>query len=351
MENVVLVTGAGAPGIKGTLFSLKNNFDNRKIRTVGVDIKKDVVGKYLCDSFYQVPKPEEQDFIPKLLEICRKEKVDVILPQVTRELEILAKNKNKFEDEGVSIAISDESAIKLSNNKYELMKISKELGLPTAEFHLVDNFEDLEKFSRKLGWPEKPVVVKPPISNGLRGLRIINEKIDRKKAFYSEKPTSINIKMNELKEIIGENFPELLVVKFLPGVEYTVDILSAKNTTIIPRKRDMIRTGITFNGTVEKKEQIIENSRKLAEKIGLEYLYGFQFMLDENGVPNIIESNPRIQGSMVMSTLAGANIIYAAVKHAIGEDVPEFKIKWGTRLMRYWGGINVLKQNLVEEII
>ena len=350
MEIVVLITGSGAPGIKGTLYSLKNNFDGRKIRTIGTDTKGYVVGKYLCDNFYKVPNPSEDSFIPELLKICEKEEVDVVLPQTTDELFKLAESSKEFKKINTKVAISSKSAIELSNNKHELMKISKKLGLPTAKFHLVNNSSDLEKYAGELGWPSKPVVVKPPVSSGMRGLRIIDEKFDRKNSFYSEKPTDVYLKLDEFKEIVGEKFPELLLMEFLPGKEYSVDILKANTTTIVPRSRDLIRTGITFNGTVEKNEQIIDTSAKLSEKIGLKYAFGFQFKLDENGTPKIIECNPRIQGTMVLSTLAGANIIYGAVKHALGEDVPDFEIKWGTRLLRYWGGIGVYNSS-TEEII
>ena len=52
MENrpiAVIVTGAGAPGIQGTLYSLKQNYDNRSFHVIGTDINDFVVGKYLCD--------------------------------------------------------------------------------------------------------------------------------------------------------------------------------------------------------------------------------------------------------------------------------------------------------------
>ena len=40
---------------------------------------------------------------------------------------------------------------------------------------------------------------------------------------------------------------------------------------------------------------------------------------------------------MIASTFAGANIIYSAVKSAFGEEVPELKAEWGTKLIRYEG--------------
>jgi carbamoyl-phosphate synthase large subunit len=109
----------------------------------------------------------------------------------------------------------------------------------------------------------------------------------------------------------------------------------------------VIRSGITFEGVVENNEEIIEYSKSLSEKLGLEYAFGFQFKMDENNIPKLLESNPRVQGTMVLSTFAGANIIYGAIKKALGEDVPDFDVKWGTRLIRYWGGISIHKNECV----
>jgi len=337
----VLITGAGAPGIAGTLYSLKNNYDNRDIKTVGVDIKKEVVGKYLCDKFYQIPKPDEKNFILKLMKICEKEKIDVVLPQVTKELFPLSKNKKEFEKIGSKIAISNYEAIKKANNKYELIKLCKEINIPYTKFYLVDDFKELKKKVFELGYPKKKVCIKPPISSGMRGFRILIPK-KSKKDFYEEKPAGIYSSVEELQEFLGEKFPELLITEYLPGKEYSVDCFrNEEKCIVIPRSRDLIRTGITFNGTIEKNEKIIEYSKKIAEKLDMKFCFGFQFKLDSNRIPKIIESNPRIQGTMIMSTFAGANIIYSAVKEALGEKIPNFKIKWGLKFMRYWGGIGI----------
>lgn len=49
----VVVTGAGAPGIAGTIYSLKNNSEGINFYITTVDIKDDVVGKYLSDLFFK----------------------------------------------------------------------------------------------------------------------------------------------------------------------------------------------------------------------------------------------------------------------------------------------------------
>ncbi|WP_292520584.1 ATP-grasp domain-containing protein [Methanoculleus sp.] len=341
----VLVTGAGAPGIKGTLYSLKGNFENRDVRVIGTDIKQEVVGKYLCDSFYRIPRPTDTGYLDLLLSICQKEGVDVVVPQNTLELPVLAENRSSFSDIGTSVAVSDASAISVANDKYRLMRLAEQIGVPTPKYGLVNNFEALTDFAKELGWPDKPVVVKPPLSNGMRGVRIVDESRDLKEMFYLEKPTSLFVKMKSLYEILGSDFPPLIVMEYLPNAEYTVDVLKTPEYTIVPRKRDLIQSGITFHGTVEYHEALITYARKLSEATGLNYAFGFQFKMDEHNTPKLLESNPRVQGTMVLSTFAGANIIYAAVKRALNEDVPGFQIKWGTKILRYWGGIGLENNN------
>lgn len=337
----VLVTGAGAPGIMGTIYSLKKNWDNRRIRIVGVDMNPNAVGKYFCDEFYRVPEGTSQSFPLALLDICKKEKIDVVLPQVTEELLLLSKWKKEFETEGIAIAISDEKSIVLANNKYELMRISKKLGIPTPKFMIVKSKNELLEAFEEFG---EKFVIKPPVSSGMRGFRIVCDKSLSKDAFYNQKPETATITRNELLKILGEEFPPLLVMEFLPGKEYTVDVLSDKEKcyAVVPRSRDIIRSGITFAGTVIKREDLISYAIKLTQRIGLEFAHGYQFKEDESGIPNIIESNPRIQGTMVLSTFANANLIYGSVKLALGEELPEFNAKWGAKLMRYWGAIGIV---------
>ena len=69
-----------------------------------------------------------------------------------------------------------------------------------------------------------------------------------------------------------------------------------------------------------------------------------------NDTPKILESNPRVQGTMVLATIANANIIYSSVKNVLGEEIPDFNIRWGTKISRFWGGIGVDSDNKITII-
>jgi len=70
--------------------------------------------------------------------------------------------------------------------------------------------------------------------------------------------------------------------------------------------------------------------------------------MNEDGNPVLLESNPRVQGTMVMSTFCGANIIYSSVKALLGETIPEFEINWNTKLYRYWGAVGVNGEDVIK---
>ena len=115
----------GAPGTRGTLYALKKNRDNVKIKVVGVDLKSDAIGKFWVDGFYQVPAPEDEDYIPQVNEICSKEAIDVVLPQTTRETAKLSKSAGEVKSR---VAVSSSTAIERANNKFELLKLCEKTG-------------------------------------------------------------------------------------------------------------------------------------------------------------------------------------------------------------------------------
>jgi carbamoyl-phosphate synthase large subunit len=346
MEYTVLITGAGAPGITGTIHSLRENPDNTKFRLVTTDIQENPVGKYLCEAFYRLPAPEAATYLDELKAIVESEKVQVILPQTTREIEVLSREKETVESWGVKLVLSDESAIHRANDKYLVLKECEKNGIPVPEHVLVNDVADLEPAIRKIGYPEKKVVVKPRLSNGQRGVKIITTEALTLNAYLNQKPSSMETDLESFLAIFktGGKFPELIVSEYMPGIEYTVDMYSRDgHEVIIPRSRDVIRSGISFQTTVEmKRSDIAEYSRRLAESLKLSFCFGFQFKLDDNGVPKILESNPRVQGTMVASTLAGFNMIYYSVMSSLGEDrVRSTEVLDRTCFKRTWGGIGI----------
>ena len=347
MDNIaVLITGAGAPGAPGIIKSLRI-VTERKIRIIGVDMDPHSSGFAMVDRWYIGEKAESKNFIPRILEICRKENVDVVIPLVTNELMKFAKSVSEFEEIGTKVVISSPEGLGIANNKYLLMQICEENDIPTPHFYKVRSWGDFEGAVYEQGYPELPVCFKPPVSRGLRGFRILKGDVDRLDLLMNYKPTDVFTTLENISEVLEDAnpFPELLVMEYLPGKEYSVDVLvnKGKALIVIPRLREKIKMGISFVGTTEDNDAIIEYSKKVVNLLGLDGNIGLQFKLDGNGVPKIIESNPRVQGTIVLCTAAGVNIVYDAVKLALNEEVGECQedVKWGVKMIRYWDEVYV----------
>ncbi len=337
----IILTGAGGPGGPGIIKSLKMASPDFFI--IGLDNNLNSIAPAIADKFYQVPLGNDKRYVPKLLGIAKKEKVKVIFPFNTRELLNLASHIDELEKIGVKVNLSSLESLKIANNKFLLNEICKKIGVPYPETILVKSFSEFKKAVFKLGYPKKPVCVKPPVSNGQRGFRIIDDSQNQLSLFLNQKPTQVVVSFKQIKEIFNKakTFPELMVMEYLPGEEYTVDILAGegKALVIIPRLREEIKMGVSFRAKTVKEARIIQYSALIVKSLKLHGIVGLQFKKDEKGIPKILEANPRIQGTNIISVASGVNLPYLAVKMLQGEKFKIPKIKWGTKMIRYWNEI------------
>jgi hypothetical protein len=87
----VLITACGNVYMPGTAASIKNNGE-RNVRLIGADMNHDDTILQMFDQYYQVPRGDDPSYADVLLDICKKEHVDVVIPIMSVELEALAKN-------------------------------------------------------------------------------------------------------------------------------------------------------------------------------------------------------------------------------------------------------------------
>jgi carbamoyl-phosphate synthase large subunit len=338
----VLMTACGAPGFPSIFKSLINN-EERKIEVIGTDMSKEAAGFHMLKKTHIVPSGFSEDFVPAVLDIAEKEEVDVIMPLATYELSVFSENKKAFEDIGAKVLVSDPGPLETANNKGLLYKFLGEQGIDVPGSIMADNYDDFMGAIDKLGFPEKNVCFKPQVGKGSRGIRIITKSIDRMDILMNHKPSHLYSTIDEVEATFSgvADFPKMVVMEELPGIEYSVDTLadSGKALVTIPRTRDQIKLGISFIGTAVEHQEIIQQTEKIVECIGLDYNIGIQFKEDADGKPKIIEINPRVQGTMVLATACGVNLPYLAVKLAMGEEIPEQHPKWGTRVVRYWNEV------------
>lgn len=347
----LLLTGVGAPGTRGALYALRQNPEGRPLRFIGTDLSADAIGRLWVDRFHQVGAPEADGYLESMLALCAQEAVDLVIPQTTRELSLFARHKAAFEAQGTRVMVASEAAIEAANNKWELLKVAEREGLPHPAFYLARSRAELVESVARLGYPGAPVVVKPPVSNGGRGFRVLRENAWDRERFLREKPGGDEIALADLLAILdrGEGWDELLVTEYLPGSEYTVDAFAGAQVAVaVPRLRRAIRSGISFDNQIEYRADLIDYTQRLGQALGLQYAFGFQFKLDGAGVPKLLECNPRVQGTMVASLFGGVNVIWLGVKEALGEPPESVPPLREASFRRYWGGIGICGDQIDE---
>ncbi len=334
----VLLTGCGAPGAPGIINCL-HKVTERKIRIVGVDMNENAGGRGMVDAFYVVPAATDPKFIDAVLDVCRKENVDVIEPIVTKELVQFAKSKKRFEEIGVKIVVMDADILDLVNNKARLLEKCKAAGLPTADFRVATSVEEVEKGCAELGYPKKAVCVKAAQGDGSRGVRLVDPNISRYDLFFNSKPNSMYISYDELIKVLSEKpqIPEMMVMEYLPGTEYSVDFLADNGEVIyaVCRRGLSVVTSNMMSLEISDNPKVIELCAQVVKALKLSGSFGFDLLCSEGDVqPYVAEINPRLTAGVVSCAAAGVNLPYLGIKRLLGEELPDCKPVIGTRMSR-----------------
>ena len=345
MKNLtVLVTAAGNVFMPGTLACLKNNGECR-IRLIGADMNDDASILQMCDAAYQVPACSDPAYVDTLLDICRKEAVNILLPIMSAELDALAERKEEFAKIRTLVSVTDPQGLAIANNKRKLFDFMKEQGLACARYAIVHSGEELKSSVYSLGYPEQRVCVKATNGSGSRGFRILSEGENRFHSFMHEKPTSGITTLADLLEILteAEEFPELMVMEYLPGEEYSVDLLADHGKVMVSCCRRSLRmeNSIMLEAVVEERPDVTALCQAVTEKLGLDGNIGFDLRERSDGTPVIMECNPRITAGIPYFAHAGVNLPYLCVKKMLGIELPEIRPRYGTIIRRRWMEMSV----------
>jgi carbamoyl-phosphate synthase large subunit len=308
----VLVTACGAPGTAALLQALRDNGE-RPIRLVGTDMSELAIGRHLCDAFHLVPSGSDPGFADAVLEVCRDEDVDAVLPQSSFDLLGLAEAKERFED--TAVLVSSPEAIRRSNDKAETYALLDRIGVRGPAWRRVAGREAVESAARELGYPGVDVCMKPVFSSGSRGFRVLSASADRQAELLGNRPGVAGaMKLEELLELLPEDGgPELLVMELATGKERTIDGIAVEGRIALghPKTREAMRAGLAMYFETLDDPALMETAGKIVAELALDHFFNIQLVGE-----HVIEINPRISTIVYQEDL---NLPYLGVKHALGE--------------------------------
>jgi carbamoyl-phosphate synthase large subunit len=311
----VLVTASGAPGTAALLRALRTNGE-RGVRIVGTDMSPQAVGRQFCDRFYVVPPGSDPGFVDAVLDIVRRENIDVVLPQSSFDLLGLAEARERFM--ATTVMVSPPEAVRTANDKAATYAVLERLGLRAPAWRKVTGGRALALAAQELGYPERPLCFKPVFSSGSRGFRILDATVDRAKQLIEERPGNLAMRLTDVIELLPEEGgPDLLVMELAQGRERTVDGIARSGQVVLAhaKTRESMRAGLAMYFETLNDHWLLEVAQRNVAELGIEYFFNIQLVGD-----HVIEINPRISTIVYQEDL---NLPYLGVRTALGEITHE----------------------------
>lgn len=258
-----------------------------------------------CDKSYIVPSIKKEDeYIDKLLRICKQEKIDMLLSFYDYDTYILSKYIYKFEAIGVKPVISSVGVNTICFDKVETFKFLKSKGFKTPWTMTSDEIAKNEI-------PSYPVIVKPRFGFGSNAISFAKDR--------NEMDFFLKYYDNE----------DMIVQEFIEGAEYSFDILndfSGKTVTAVAKRKIKMRAGETDQGYAIKDNQLVESAKRLGHQLGHIGPLDVDFFIKDNE-PYILELNPRFGGGYSITHYAGLDytkLLVEIFKGTIDSDYSKY---------------------------
>lgn len=295
-------------------------------KVIATDMSNLAPAIYEADKYYIVPRMSAPEYLDIILDICKKEQITGVLSLIDPELSLLAKNRNRFEQIGVTVIGSSYELCEMSLDKNRMFQ-----WLTTHKYNCARSYINKEKFLADVekGEISYPVFVKP--IKGSASISI-SKVYDR-----------------DTVEVLFDHEDGLMIQEFLDGQEIGadvyIDMLSGEVVSIFTKKKLKMRAGETDKAVSFQDEKLFDLIKKFAKEAGYRGQIDID-IFDINGEYYISEVNPRFGGGYPHAYESGANHMKLITNNLNG-------IANCTEIGNYKNNIYMMKYNeiMIKEIM
>jgi len=328
-DTVLIATSAKEAGY--TVYAA-DYFGDIDLRRVCSDYKAVIEQKprKSCGRMESSFKPEAFLKMAKLL--SKKYRIDAIL--LSSGLDDCSNVLYKLNDL-IPILGNHPRVIEKVREKPGFFKELKLLGVPYPEMAIVKDVYEAKTAAVEMGYP---VVVKPIRSFGGVGIRMAQDSEEMGKAFFDVSLTSESV----------------LIQKLVDGVHASVSLLAThEDVKVLSVNEQLLGLRLVFQrepfgycgNTVPLyvANSVFERCKYIAEKIvfhfGLKGSNGIDLVISKEGVPYVVEVNPRFQGTLeCVERVLGINLVKSHINACVHGSLPVINGKTSTfctRLILY----------------
>lgn len=272
---------------------------------VAADNSRYAPALYLADKQYIVPRIDTPEYIDTILEICRKEHIDAVTTFIDPEIELLSKNRGRFEELHVEVLAPYEETAHLCFDKYQMFCHLKARGINTVE-----TWGTLDEFvaAYSSGAVHFPVFVKPRTGSGSVGARKVNT-------------------MDELTVAMHAD-PTLIIQEFMNCTDLDADVyidtISHEAVCAFSKHKIETRIGGASKTVSFKDEKLFSFIQQLVKEFKFNGPVDMDFFY-RDGEYYLSEVNPRFGGAYLHAYGAGVDFIKLIENNLHGKvNAPDF---------------------------
>jgi predicted ATP-grasp superfamily ATP-dependent carboligase len=268
-------------------------------------------------------KKQPEKYYKWLYRTIIKYKVDLLFPMDDDVFEIVMNNKQQLL-KICKITLPSRKSFLSAFDKGNSTKLAMKAGVPCPQTLYPEDDESLLVLTENMSYP---LVVKPRISSGSRGIRIAN---DRNELIEIYKDIEKNYELPIIQEYIGrgQRFDVCLIF----------DERNQLKAHFIQKELRHFPIDIgpsTIQMSIEHPE-LLEMSMKIMKNIPWVGVVELEFMVDlKDNTLKFMEINPRFWGSLQTAITSGVDFPWLLYKIGIGEEL-DIIDKYKTGIMCRW---------------
>ncbi len=264
-----------------------------------------------------------EGFKNNLISMCNKYDVDGVIPSGTLITNSLSMIKRDLENATNAVAlVEDYSKLNLLSDKWNLYNIAIKLGIPAPRTLLLSQGPSCLKKVESLKFP---CVVKPRNASASKGVHFF--------------PDSKTFAKWQNREVLNGQY---IIQEKIEGALHDVTSCAQKGRPISLLSQRRLKTFYDFGGggivnvtTYEPK--IMEYARAILKFMQWNGVAEFDFIRTDDNRYFLIECNPKIWGTTMLTVLAGMNVPQQVVDVFLGaEELSAVEEYYVGLLYRWW---------------
>lgn len=289
------------------------SFNRHGFRVVVGSSQRYCMGFYSRHVRERIVYPHEQnqadDCLAFLLDLVKRRRFEMIVPLGDVVTQRVCSRREEFQKH-TKLMLVPYDIFMIGRDKVQTMKAAEASGVPIPKTYYPDE-QSLDDIAKQV---EFPVLVKPAMSNGARGIWYVHDKDELVRRY------------EEVEAEYGRTFVQELIPH--EGTQYKTELLLDKEGTVLAsltyaklRYYPPNAGSSTLNVTVDYPE-MEEHSIRLARDIGWYGMCDFDYIYDvRDRKPKLMEINPRVTDTIRIANLAGIDYFRKMYLLASGQAV------------------------------